>query len=163
MDNGLAVKSEPPVAQDAGASGPPLRRVSSDETERPPSAQPIPYDSDEQVSASFEEEENSGPSERIVDFDWDDLHERYHEAVNKCQGQETELLKEWESLMTYFRIWASSGHDRETGRTYSRLRTRMTYVQNSEEKLERTRNHYINVVKAFESALNLLKANGFDA
>jgi len=36
----------------------------------------------------------------------------------------------------------------------------MTYVQNSEEELEQKRNHYVSVVKAFESALNLLKANG---
>jgi hypothetical protein len=62
---------------------------------------------------------------------------------------------------------------------FFRLQTRTTYVQNSETELEQKRNHCtfiqpiflldislqltrtdINVVRAFESALNLLKAMG---
>ncbi|CAO2656698.1 Nn.00g055010.m01.CDS01 [Neocucurbitaria sp. VM-36] len=164
MEKNLANKSEPPFHHNAGASRPSLRRVSSEETERPPSAQQLDRDGDEQVDSNssddLEEEEND-PADKIVDFDWNDLHERYHEAVNKCHGHETELMQEWESLMTFFRIWAESGHGHETGRTYARLRTRMAYVQHSEANLEQTRSHYVNVVRAFESALNLLRANGF--
>jgi hypothetical protein len=34
----------------------------------------------------------------------------------------------------------------------------MRYVQHSENQFERTKNHYVNVVKAFESALQLLNS-----
>ncbi|KAJ4372151.1 hypothetical protein N0V83_003924 [Neocucurbitaria cava] len=164
MDNKSAAnKSEPPSHHDAEAIQPSLRRVSSEDTERPPSAQQLDRDRGEQADASdsdgLEDDEND-PADKIADFDWDDLHERYHQAVDKCHGQETELMQEWETLMTFFRTWAQSGHQHETDRTYSRLRTRMTYVQHSEANLEKTRNHYISVVRAFESALNLLRANG---
>lgn len=80
--------------------------------------------------------------------------------MKTCHGEEAALTEEWESLMTYFRLWAQSGHLHETDRTYSRLCTRTSYVKHSEDTLEQKRNHYISVVKAFESALNLLKANG---
>lgn len=103
MANNPTVKPESPTTKDAESSRPSLRRVSSDETERPPSAQQVHNDTDEQVSTSGEDDseaEDSSPSERIVDFDWNDLHERYHKAINKCQGQETELIEEWETLMT---------------------------------------------------------------
>ncbi|KAG9188670.1 hypothetical protein G6011_07375 [Alternaria panax] len=163
MDTDRASKSEPPPTQDAQAVRPARRRVGSDETERPPSAQRTQDEVDDQVDAASKEQaedEDSDPAQSIDDFDWDDLHLRYHKAMEGCQNEESELMQEWESLMAYFRVWANSGHDHETDRTYLRLRTRMTYVQNSEQELEKKRNHYISVVKAFESALNLLKANG---
>lgn len=104
MDNKSAAnKSEPPSYPDAEAIRPSLRRVSSEDTERPPSAQQLDRDRGEQTDASdsdgLEDDEND-PADKIADFDWDDLHERYHEAVDKCHGQETELMQEWESLMT---------------------------------------------------------------
>ncbi|RYN28643.1 hypothetical protein AA0119_g6086 [Alternaria tenuissima] len=163
MDADPACKSEPSFTQDAQPMRPARRRVNSDDTERPPSAQRTQDEVDGQADANAgeqTEDEDSDPAGRIEDFDWEDLHVRYHEAMNGCHNEESELMQEWESLMAYFRIWASSGLEHETGRTYSRLRTRMAYVQNAEEELEKKRNHYISVVKAFESALNLLKANG---
>ncbi|KAB2106292.1 hypothetical protein AG0111_0g4996 [Alternaria gaisen] len=163
MDADPACKSEPSLTQDAQPMRPARRRVNSDDTERPPSAQRTQDEVDGQADANAgeqTEDEDSDPAGRIEDFDWEDLHVRYHEAMNGCHNEESELMQEWESLMAYFRIWANSGLEHETGRTYSRLRTRMAYVQNAEEELEQKRNHYISVVKAFESALNLLKANG---
>ncbi|OWY50166.1 zinc finger fyve-like protein 19 [Alternaria alternata] len=163
MDADPACKSEPSFTQDAQPMRPARRRVNSDDTERPPSAQRTQDEVDGQADANAgeqTEDEDSDPAGRIEDFDWEDLHVRYHEAMNGCHNEESELMQEWESLMAYFRIWANSGLEHETGRTYSRLRTRMAYVQNAEEELEKKRNHYISVVKAFESALNLLKANG---
>ncbi|OCK80524.1 hypothetical protein K432DRAFT_443091 [Lepidopterella palustris CBS 459.81] len=58
--------------------------------------------------------------------------------------------------MNFFTIWADTSQSHEAERSFKRLRTRMAHVQNSEEKLETTRLHYIQVVKAFESALQLL-------
>ncbi|KAL1794773.1 hypothetical protein ACET3X_006589 [Alternaria dauci] len=163
MDTDPACTSEPPLTEDAQATRPAVRRVNSDDTERPFSAHRMQDEIHGQADATTGEQtddEDSDPAGRIEDFDWEDLHVRYHEAMDGCHKEEEELMQEWESLMNYFSVWANSGHEKETDRTYSRLRTRMTYVQNSEEELENKRNHYISVVKAFESALNLLKASG---
>lgn len=162
MGNDPESEAEPP-RQDAQNSRPPHRRVGSDETERPHSAQQTQHDTDSHISETSEEESDEDdldPAHRIDDFNWEDLHHRYHEAVKVCHGEEAALMEEWESLMTYFRIWAQSGHEHETDRTYSRLCTRTAYVQHSEDTLEQKRSHYISVVRAFESALNLLKASG---
>ena len=125
MNNKLVVKSEPPLTQDAEASRPPLRRVSSDETERPPSAQQLLHrDVDEQTVARGDDEqeaEDIDPAEAIVDFDWNDLHERYHEAVNKCHGQETELMQEWENLMSVVLLSPSQLGDADTGLVFPHL------------------------------------------
>jgi hypothetical protein len=91
-------QSEPPPTQN-DAARPPPRRVSSEETERPPSAQ---KDADEHTEfEDGEDEENIDfdPAEKIADFDWDDLHGRYHQAMERCHAQEGELAQEWESLM----------------------------------------------------------------
>ena len=102
MDKGPGFKLEPPLTQDAQAVQAPLRRINSDETERPPSAQQTQNQVDEQSDANDEEQsedEDPDPAEKIEDFDWDDLHARYHEAIKKCHSEEAELMQEWESLM----------------------------------------------------------------
>jgi hypothetical protein len=102
MDKGPSFKSELPLTQDAQAVQASLRRINSDETERPTSAQQTQDGLDEQANANGEEEseeEDSDPSEKIEDFDWEELHHRYHEAVKICHGEEAELMQEWESLM----------------------------------------------------------------
>ncbi|KAH3905740.1 hypothetical protein HBI56_211440 [Parastagonospora nodorum] len=161
MDGQFHPKSEPPATQNDDTASPSHKRVSSDDTERPPSAQQVRKDSDQNAEEDYDEMEeddvDSNPAQKIEDFDWNELHGRYHEAMNKCRTQEGELAEEWESLMNYFRIWAESGHEHETDRTFQRLQTRTKFVQNSEAELESKRNHYIDVVKAFESALHLLK------
>jgi hypothetical protein len=99
MDKGTVFKPEPPLTQAVQA---PLRRINSDETERPPSAQQTQDESDERIDANEEvqsADEDSDPAGSIVNFDWDDLHHRYHEAIKKCHGKEAELMQEWESLM----------------------------------------------------------------
>ncbi|KAL6712078.1 hypothetical protein ACN47E_003121 [Coniothyrium glycines] len=165
MDQNSGIKSELPKT-----NRPVLQRMKSEETERPTSGQQVREDTDETAESEEEdreddgeneeeEEEDTDPADPIAEIDWDDLHQRYVDSVRNCEGQEIELMKEWTSLTEYFRIWAESGHDHETDRASSRLRTRMVYVQHSEEILEQKRAHYVNVVKAFESALNLLKAN----
>ncbi|KAF2806882.1 uncharacterized protein BDZ99DRAFT_366395, partial [Mytilinidion resinicola] len=96
------------------------------------------------------------PSERIEDFNWGELEDRYHEAMDKNIDVEQQLTEEWANLMNFFSIWQDASKHHEVDRSFRRLRTRMAHVQNSEENLEKTRNHYIHVVKAFESALDLL-------
>jgi hypothetical protein len=114
MDKSPERKSEPALTQDAPVTRPRLKHAYSDETERPPSAQQTQEEYGEQDNshgeedASEEEEEDVDPSERIADFDWDDLHHRYHEAVNRCQGEEAELMQEWESLMAVLPPFSST-------------------------------------------------------
>jgi hypothetical protein len=132
------VKPEPPATQVDEATKPPLGRVNSEETERPPSAQQVHRDSDEHADEDEDDEEelDSDPAEKIADFDWNALHERYHQVMDGCHDAEGELAQEWESLMNvqlhissilpmltslkYFRIWAESGHAHETDRTFQR-------------------------------------------
>lgn len=103
MDNTTRMKSESPATQPDIPAKPPMGRVSSEEAERPPSAQQCQRDTEEHTDENGEEEGeddlDSDPAERIADFDWTDLHQRYHNAMQGCHDQEGELAQEWESLM----------------------------------------------------------------
>ena len=109
-DAGPPPKSELLPIQDTQAVGSPsLRRTNSNETERPLSAQRLQDDTDDPVHAKSEadeEEEESGPADRIEDFDWEDLHHRYHEAMKNCHGEEAALMQEWEGLMDVLCLFA---------------------------------------------------------
>lgn len=103
MENTTQSKAELPASQDVDIKRPVLRRVSTGETERPPSAQQARGDADVAFDTSEDnemEEEDSDPADRIADFDWEDLHTRYHEAIKKCSEDEEALMQEWESLMS---------------------------------------------------------------
>jgi hypothetical protein len=100
MDNTLHLKSEPPETENDKASKPTLRRVTSDETERPPSAQQPHSHVGESADEDDGDDLDSDPAEVIIDFDWAGLHQRYHNAMQDCHLQEGELAREWESLMT---------------------------------------------------------------
>ncbi|KAF2442317.1 hypothetical protein P171DRAFT_433845 [Karstenula rhodostoma CBS 690.94] len=138
----------------------------STEEDRPPSAQqaqqvPEVENLEPGEGEAYDSNDDVDPADEIVDFDWEELHERYHNTISTASAQEQELLEEFAQLMDYFKIWADAGANQESDRTFHRLRTRMTYVQNSEQKLANTRQHYIEVVRAFESALDLLRNSGF--
>lgn len=157
------------------------KRVNSDDTARPASAQQNRDDSAEHSDAEAElevsDDEATDPAVQIANFDWDDLHRRYHAMISTYSHEEAVLMDEWANLMEvlpcpsllhsaaqltsmqYFRVWANSGHDHETDRTFqryvsaavslnrdtrlikSRLQTRTMYVQNEENELENKRNH----------------------
>ncbi|KAF2252770.1 hypothetical protein BU26DRAFT_420202 [Trematosphaeria pertusa] len=162
-------KPDPASLDQPADPRPPIIRADSGETERPPSAQranadapdPANVDEEAQLDDDDGDDDDADPAEKIPTFDWANLEERYHDAINQCSDEEAELMLEWKQLMDFFKIWAEAGHYHETDRTFSRLRTRMAYVENSENRLEKMRQHYIDVVKAFESALALLKNAGF--
>lgn len=102
MEKSPHFKSEPPAAasQNDGVPKPSLKRINSEETERPPSAQRVQREDTVPDSEESDEDElDSDPAEKIVDFNWDELHQRYHEAMNGCHAHEAELAQEWESLM----------------------------------------------------------------
>ncbi|PVI03735.1 hypothetical protein DM02DRAFT_520175 [Periconia macrospinosa] len=147
----------------------PLSRSDYENMEPPPSAQrknaetsdgPGQNKEEEHEEHSVEGEEEYDPAEKIPDFLWTEMFTRYHDAMNHATHEEIQLLDEWGQLMKFFRIWADAGWSHETDRSFSRLKTRAAYVQHAENNLEMTRKHYIDVVKAFESALALLKNAG---
>lgn len=79
------------------------KRVNSDSTERPASAQRDRRDDLVQhsdVEAELDlSDEDADPADSIVDFNWDELHQKYHDAINQCSQEETELMGEWLNLM----------------------------------------------------------------
>ena len=103
MDTAPAAKSEPPPSQEAQNVRPPMRRMHSDETERPSSAQRTKDEVDDEADNAAEqqsEDEESDSAEKIVNFDWEDLEARYHDAMKTCHNEEDQLMHEWENLMT---------------------------------------------------------------
>jgi len=90
-------------------------------------------------------------------FDWDDFEKRYEDALEQADAREKEILKEAEELSRYFQAWASAASSHDDERAVKRLQTRRRYVNLSETAMERKQDHYEQVVKAFESALALLR------
>ncbi|KAK3054456.1 hypothetical protein LTR09_004725 [Extremus antarcticus] len=100
--------------------------------------------------------EMSDPSERIEDFDWENHETRYHKKMDEFRNSENEIIDEFQSLCQYFNVWAQAGADHEVERSFKRMRTQTTLVHHHESELEDKRQHYIQVVNAFKSALQLL-------
>jgi hypothetical protein len=79
------------------------KRVNSDDTERPASAQRDRRDGSEEVSTHEEEDvsidEDNDPADEIEHFDWEGLHGRYHDAIKQFNDEEDRLMGEWANLM----------------------------------------------------------------
>ncbi|TKA48126.1 hypothetical protein B0A54_01618 [Friedmanniomyces endolithicus] len=98
----------------------------------------------------------SEPHDRIAEFDWTDLERRYHHRMDELGATEHQIYDEFNQLCDFFGVWAATSQVHEVDRSYKRLKTQMTLVQHHEDDLERKRGHYIKVVEAFKSALQLL-------
>ncbi|TKA82857.1 hypothetical protein B0A55_00984 [Friedmanniomyces simplex] len=106
----------------------------------------------------------SEPHDRIADFDWTDLERRYHHRMGELGRTENQIYEDFNQLcdasrqrkQAFFSVWAATSHTHEVDRSYKRLKTQTTLVQHQEDELERKRGHYIKVVEAFKSALQLL-------
>ncbi|KAM3442249.1 hypothetical protein MY4824_001261 [Beauveria thailandica] len=97
--------------------------------------------------------------EELHAFDWEAFESRYEAALLKASEEETAILKEAESLSKYFQVWATAASSHDNARSVKRLQTRQRFVNLSEEKLSQKQKHYVEVVRAFESALALLKSS----
>ncbi|KAI7267856.1 hypothetical protein KC345_g7837 [Hortaea werneckii] len=143
-----------------------LQDESANNAKPAPSSQPmkppVDYDdanSDTTTDDQYDDEVSelqSEPHDRIEDFDWDDLRRRYHSRMEEITVKEHSILDEFSSLCEYFGVWAQASETHEVGRSYKRLKTQVAYVENRENELESKRQHYIKVVDAFKSALELL-------
>jgi hypothetical protein len=110
MENaGSSRKSDAAGANADAAARPPVIRDDSGETERPTSAQPRGNAAtSEQLTADEKQEpgEEVDPADKIEDFDWEELHERYHQAIDTASQEEAALMQEWKQLMDVGRLWA---------------------------------------------------------
>lgn len=111
-----ASKSEPVAHQEAHQAqhvqqtpkAPRHKRVNSNGTARPASAQGDRQDGSEENSEVESDDEGANPADQIRGFDWNHLHEEYHQAIDQCSHEEAELMGEWSSLMEVPSIYATS-------------------------------------------------------
>ncbi|KAK0352805.1 hypothetical protein LTR02_015307 [Friedmanniomyces endolithicus] len=139
---------------------------------------PSPQRADEGSEATIPDDASSDggfptpsePHDRIADFDWTDLERRYHHRMDELGATEHQIYDEFNQLCDvnfpyeahdmdaddaqFFGVWAATSQVHEVDRSYKRLKTQMTLVQQHEDELERKRD--IKVVEAFKSALQLL-------
>lgn len=184
-------KPDPASLDQPADPRPPIIRADSGETERPPSAQranadapdPANVDEEAQLDDDDGDDDDADPAEKIPTFDWANLEERYHDAINQCSDEEAELMLEWKQLMDVPlpllpQSATSAANPRASSSRYGpkrgittrpiapshgtprlpfhlprlcyiilmhaatrRLRTRMAYVENSENRLEKMRQH----------------------
>ncbi|KAG6015754.1 hypothetical protein E4U54_003015 [Claviceps lovelessii] len=100
----------------------------------------------------------SPPPADVPPFDWEQFEARYEGALKEADAEERDILQEAKSLSKYFQTWASAASAHDDERAVKRLRTRQRFVNLSEEKMAQKQKHYEEVVRAFESALALLKS-----
>ncbi|CAK7230539.1 hypothetical protein SBRCBS47491_007618 [Sporothrix bragantina] len=92
----------------------------------------------------------------IPPFDWEMFEARYEQALQEMNGEEKELLEEFDRLVNYFNVWASAASAHDDERAVKRLQTRERYVKIAEQSLGQRKQHLTEVVRAFQSALALL-------
>ncbi|KAL7943268.1 hypothetical protein V8C42DRAFT_347237 [Trichoderma barbatum] len=91
-------------------------------------------------------------------FDWDDFEVRYEKSLAEAEAQEREVLLEAESLSQYFQAWSSAASAHDDKRAIKRLQTRERFVKISEQRVAQKQQHCDEVMRAFESALALLRS-----
>ncbi|KAF2218097.1 hypothetical protein CERZMDRAFT_92717 [Cercospora zeae-maydis SCOH1-5] len=126
-------------------------------TSRVPEERNIDEEAQEDVETSMDDEDASNlPEEQIEPFDWDGLVLSYHRQIADMGQQEGQIMDEFNGLLDFFHAWAVMGNRRDADRGFKRIKTQMTFVDHQEKCLELKRKHYIQVVNAFKSALELL-------
>ncbi|CAI7579657.1 unnamed protein product [Penicillium manginii] len=92
----------------------------------------------------------------LAECDWEQLQEKYTDAMDEHSRVEEELRAETARLLEVFTTWSQTTILQDEGRALKRFKTQMQHVQNSEVSVENKKKHYNDVVKAFQSALALL-------
>ncbi|EAW15079.1 uncharacterized protein ACLA_057350 [Aspergillus clavatus NRRL 1] len=95
-------------------------------------------------------------AEDLEHLPWEELQRHYSNAIDKHNQAEEELRARSSALLEIFMNWAQSAVVRDESRALKRFKTQTQHVRSSEEKLEKKKRHYADVVKAFENALALL-------
>ncbi|WQF87426.1 hypothetical protein CDEST_12440 [Colletotrichum destructivum] len=131
----------------------------SSESQRPKSLQPTktpePRLDQQMVTGSTPSNTPSTPGV-FPSFDWEEFEVRYEKALAEADGKERELLLEFDSLVKYFNVWASTSSAHDNERAVKRLHTRQRYVNLAEKNMAQREEHMTEVLRAFQSALALL-------
>ncbi|KAM3419612.1 hypothetical protein BST61_g2950 [Cercospora zeina] len=130
---------------------------SKKDTSRVPGEQHIDEEVQEDVETSIDDEDASElPEEQIERFDWGGLVYDYHQKIADMEQQEGQIMEEFNRLLDFFQVWAVMGSRKDADRGFKRIKTQMTLVEHHERCLERKREHYVQVVKAFKNVDVLL-------
>ncbi|KAJ5716787.1 hypothetical protein N7488_002433 [Penicillium malachiteum] len=92
----------------------------------------------------------------LEQHDWDQLQEKYTDAMDEHSRVEEDLRAQTANLLEAFTAWSQTAVLQDEQRALKRFKTQTQHVQNSEVNLENKKKHYMEVVKAFQSALALL-------
>ncbi|KAJ0337822.1 hypothetical protein COL922a_006309 [Colletotrichum nupharicola] len=75
------------------------------------------------------------------DFDWEEFEARYEKALADADEKERELMEQFEGLVKYFNIWASTSSAHDNERAVKRLHTRQRYVNMQEQNMAQKQEH----------------------
>ncbi|EFW99209.1 hypothetical protein CMQ_5630 [Grosmannia clavigera kw1407] len=92
-----------------------------------------------------------GTPGHIPPFDWDEFEARYEQALVEMNGEEKELLEDFDQLVNYFNVWATAASAHDDERAVKRLQTRERYVKIAEQSLGQRKQHLTEVVRAFQN------------
>ncbi|CAG8918054.1 unnamed protein product [Penicillium salamii] len=92
----------------------------------------------------------------LEDCDWSQLQDKYDDAMEQHGRVEENLRMETARLMEVFMAWSQTTVAQDENRALKRFKTQMQHVQNSEVNVDKKKQHYAEVVKAFQTALALL-------
>ncbi|KAJ5752371.1 hypothetical protein N7520_009288 [Penicillium odoratum] len=95
-------------------------------------------------------------TQRLDQCDWNQLQEKYTDAMDKHSRVEEDLRAQTTKLLGAFTAWSKTAVLQDEQRALKRFKTQMQHVHNSEVNVENKKQHYTEVVKAFQSALALL-------
>ncbi|KAF6838313.1 hypothetical protein CMUS01_04696 [Colletotrichum musicola] len=111
----------------------------TDEPQRPSTKTPEPR-VDQQTAKGRGSDTPDTPG-AFPSFDWEDFEARYEKALADADEKERELLQEFEGLVKYFKVWASTSSARDNERAVKRLNTRQRYVVIAEENMAQKEEH----------------------
>ncbi|OLN81699.1 hypothetical protein CCHL11_06957 [Colletotrichum chlorophyti] len=111
---------------------------------------------EQQMANGHSSEDTPGTPGVFPPFNWDEFEARYEKALAEADEKERELLLEFDNLVKYFNVWASTSSAHDNERAVKRLRTRQRYVNLAEQNMAQKQEHMMEVLRAFQSALALL-------
>ncbi|EKD18223.1 uncharacterized protein L3040_007607 [Drepanopeziza brunnea f. sp. 'multigermtubi'] len=100
------------------------------------------------------EENINGELEKL---DWFEFEKRYATEIRQLDDDEEATMEKVDKLADAFYLWGRAGSYRDNERISKRLKTRIRFTEIAESSLEEKKNHYVQVVDAFQNAMKLLR------
>ncbi|KAH8679835.1 hypothetical protein BGZ60DRAFT_238334 [Tricladium varicosporioides] len=110
---------------------------------------------DENESTEADEEEEDSEAD-LPPFEYEATMAEFLDKLRVAENKEAELMEQFVDYCQLFDAWSRGGANKVNTRATKRLKTRERFVQLSEADLEKKKEHYESVVKAFQVALDLL-------